>query len=52
MAPRVRTVGLVAVVDVSKIGVKNLDPQVRVELEQVRTSLELFYDAAKRVVLP
>ena len=44
--------GLVSVVDVSKIGVKNLDPQVRVALEQVRTSLELFYDAAKRVALP
>jgi len=44
--------GVVGVVDVTKIGVKNLDPQVRVELEQVRTSLELFYDAAKRVTHP
>jgi hypothetical protein len=44
--------GVVGVVDVSKIGVKNLDPQVRAQLEQVRTSLELFYDAAKRVVQP
>ena len=28
-----------------KIGVKNLDPSVRTQLEKVRTSIELFYDA-------
>jgi hypothetical protein len=31
-----------------EIGVKNLDPSVRTQLEQVRTSVELFYDATGR----
>jgi hypothetical protein len=31
-----------------EIGVKNLDPGVRTQLEQVRTSVELFYDATGR----
>jgi hypothetical protein len=32
----------------SEIGVKNLNPGVRRQLEQVRTSVELFYDATSR----
>ena len=31
-----------------EIGVKHLDPDVRMQLEQVRTSVELFYDATGR----
>jgi hypothetical protein len=42
----------VSAVALSDIGVKNLDPRIRAELEQVRTSVELFYDAATRVGTP
>jgi hypothetical protein len=35
-------------VAVQEIGVKKLDPNVRTQLEQVRTSVELFYDATGR----
>jgi hypothetical protein len=41
-----------AAVAASKIGVKDLDPRVRMQLEQVRTSIELFYDATTRVDIP
>jgi hypothetical protein len=37
-------------VSIRDIGVKNLDPRARAQLEQLRTSIELFYDAATRVV--
>ena len=42
----------VAGVATKDIGIKNLDPKARAELDQVRISVELFYDAATRVGLP
>jgi hypothetical protein len=42
----------VAGVAIRDIGIKNLDPKARAELDQVRISIELFYDAATRMSLP
>jgi len=39
----------VASVLVSTIGLKNLDPAVRMQLEQFRTTVELFFDATTRL---
>jgi hypothetical protein len=41
--------GLGGAVSVEDIGVKNLDNGVRRQLEQVRSNIELFYDATTRV---
>ena len=37
------TVGAIAATKVSEIGIKDLDPTVRRQLEQFRIELELFY---------
>lgn len=42
--PDLQQAGLAGVA-VTKIGVKNLDPVVRDQLEEVRNSVEMFYDA-------
>jgi hypothetical protein len=35
-------------VAISEIGVKNLDPTVRKQLDEMRRSVELFFDASNR----
>jgi hypothetical protein len=47
----VQPTGLAGVA-VAEIGVKNLDPGIRAQLEEVRKSVELFYDATTSVMRP
>jgi hypothetical protein len=52
MTATTQQAGLVGIAAASEIGVKNLDPGVRSQLEAMRKSVEMFYDATTSLQRP